>query len=89
MTLPLIHVLNKASWAERRKIINVVKRHNTNPKQVRWLIDYVIGNGGMLYAETTMRRYIDEAYSILDEFPDSPSKQSLRNLVQYVIERNK
>lgn len=89
MTLPLIHVLNKASWAERRRIINVVKNHNTDPKQVRWLIDYVIGNGGMAYAEATMKQYIEDAYDILDTFPDSPSKASLRLLVQYVIERSK
>jgi octaprenyl-diphosphate synthase len=89
MTLPLIHVLNKASWAERRQIINVVKNHNTNAAKVRWLMDTVIGNGGISYAEDTMKRYIDEAFDILDTFPDSPSRESLRNLVAYTIDRNK
>jgi len=89
MTLPLIHVLNKASWAERRQIINVVKNHNTNAAKVRWLMDTVIGNGGISYAEDTMKRYIEEAFDILDTFPDSPSRESLRNLVAYTIDRNK
>lgn len=31
LTLPLIHVLNKSSWTERRNLINIVKNHNTNP----------------------------------------------------------
>jgi octaprenyl-diphosphate synthase len=89
MTLPLIHVLNKASWAERRQIINVVKNHNTNAAKVRWLMDTVIGNGGISYAEDTMKRYIVEAFDILDTFPDSPSRESLRKLVAYTIDRNK
>jgi octaprenyl-diphosphate synthase len=89
MTLPLIHVLNKASWVERRKIINIVRRHNTNKEKVAWLIDYVHKNGGMAYSETVMNRYLDEAMAILDTFPDSPSKQSLRELVEYSVEREK
>ena len=40
MTLPLIHVLNKSSWRERRKLINIVKNHNTDNKRVQWLIDH-------------------------------------------------
>jgi len=89
MTLPLIHVLNKASWTERRKIISVVKNYNTHPVKVRWLIDYVIGNGGMEYATRQMQQYVQEAYAILDTFPESPSKESLKALVQYTIEREK
>ena len=89
MTLPLIHVLNKASWAERRKIINTVRRHNTNKEKVNWVIDYVKQNGGLTYSEAVMNRYLDEAMAILDEFPDSPSKNSLKMLVEYSVEREK
>jgi octaprenyl-diphosphate synthase len=89
MTLPLIHVLNKASWAERRKIINTVRRHNTNKEKVNWVIDYVKQNGGLTYSEDVMNRYLDEAMAILDEFPDSPSKNSLKMLVEYSVEREK
>ena len=89
MTLPLIHVLNKASWAERRKIINTVRRHNTNKEKVAWVIDYVKQNGGLSYSEGVMNKYLDEAMALLDEFPDSPSKQSLRDLVEYSVEREK
>src|SRR3954470_7304910 len=34
MTLPLIHVLTLASSSDRRRIINIVKNHNTNGKKV-------------------------------------------------------
>ena len=38
MTLPLIYALNKASFLEKRKIINIVKNHNTDDNRVSWLI---------------------------------------------------
>lgn len=89
MTLPLIHVLNKASWAERRKVINTVRRHNTNKEKVAWVINYVKENGGLEYSTEVMNRYLDEAMEILDTFPDSPSKNSLRELVEFSVKREK
>lgn len=89
MTLPLIHVLNKASWAQRRKIINIVKRHNTDKPQVDWLIQYVKDQGGISYSEQVMNNFLKEAMEILDSFPDSPSKTSMRDLVDYTVSREK
>lgn len=89
MTLPLIHVLNKSSWSERRKIINVVKRHNTNKEKVAWVIDVVRKNGGLDYAEKVMNEFLDEAMAILDGFPDSPSKKAMWELVEFTVKREK
>jgi octaprenyl-diphosphate synthase len=89
MTLPLIHALNKASWAERRKVINIVRRHNTNPKKVAWLLDYVAQNGGIRYAEETMHQYTEKALASLGNLPASPARQSLEDLVKFTIERGK
>lgn len=89
MTLPLIHTLNKASWNERRKLINVVRNHNNNAQRVKWLMDFVTENGGISYSEKMMHKYTDEALEILNQFPNSPAKNSLRELVDYTIERNK
>lgn len=89
MTLPLIHVLNKSSWGERRKLINTIRRHNTDKKRVQWVIDYVRKNGGLDYATEVMEGFIKEAMDILDTFPDSPSKSSMRQLVEYTVEREK
>lgn len=89
MTLPLIHTLNKASWNERRKLINVVKRHNTNAQKVAWLMDYVRESGGISYSEQMMQKFVDEGLEILDGFPESPSRESMRELVLYTVQRAK
>lgn len=89
MTLPLIHALNKASSGNRRKIINTVRRHSDNPKKVREVIDFVLESDGIGYAEQKMREYANEALEILDTFPENPARESLRELVNYTINRKK
>ncbi|MCI4669394.1 MAG: polyprenyl synthetase family protein [Bacteroidia bacterium] len=89
LTLPLINVLNQASWGERRKLINIVRRHNTDPKKVQYLIDYVYENGGIDYSTRIMNQYVDEADEILNGFPDSPSRKSLSELMHFAINRKK
>lgn len=89
MTLPLIYALNNSSWLEKRRIINIVKNHNDDPKKVAEVINFVFEKGGLKYAETIMHEYKDKALAVLGKVPDSPSKQSLIQLVNYSIERKK
>ncbi|UII27231.1 polyprenyl synthetase family protein [Fulvivirga maritima] len=89
MTLPLIHALQKASWLERKRVLNLVRNHNDNTKKINEIIDFVKTSGGLEYAQTVMMRYYEEAVAILDDFADTPYKTSLKNLVQFTIERNK
>lgn len=89
MTLPLIHVLNKASEKDRKWLINSIKRHNKNQKRVQQVIQYVKDNGGIEYTKKVMHEYNAKALKILDEFPDSEYKDSLITMVTYVMERKK
>lgn len=89
MTLPLIYTLNRASWNERRKLINVVKRHNTSPQHVKWLMGFVRESGGIAYAEQTMQRYTQDARDLLNSFPEGDARQSLDDLVAFTVERTK
>ncbi len=87
MTLPLIYALNKASYFEKRRIINIVKNNNNNPKKVAEVIDFVIKSKGIEYAEQKMNEFKTTALNILHEFPESPSKNSLAALVRYTTDR--
>jgi octaprenyl-diphosphate synthase len=89
MTLPLIYALNKASWLEKRRIINIVKNESEKPKKRAEVIEFVKASGGIEYAKDVMKKYQDEASSLLNTFPDSVYKQSLFSLVKYTIERKK
>ncbi len=87
MTLPLIYALNNASFFEKRKIINIVKNNNNDPKKVAEVIDFVIKSGGIQYAEQKMNEYKNDALLRLSLFSDSPSKTSLLELVKYTTDR--
>ena len=89
MTLPLIYALNHASRAQKRKIINIVKRHNENKEKVNEVIEFVRGSGGLEYAQQVMLDYRKEAFDILHTFPNCPSRESLEQLVIFVTDRKK
>jgi octaprenyl-diphosphate synthase len=89
MTLPLIYALNKASWLDKRRIVNIVKNESEKPKKRAEVIRFVKEAGGIEYAEMVMKQYQDEASTLLNSFPDSIYKQSLSRLVKYTIERKK
>lgn len=89
LTLPIIYSLQQAERADRRKIINIIKHHNTDKERVQWVIDYVRANGGIAYAEKYMHQYQQEAFELLEQFPDSPSRKALKDLVLYTTERKK
>jgi len=89
MTLPLIHVLSKADKKEKRWILKTVKKHNENPKKVNELIQHVHDKGGVIYADRQMHKIKEEALAVLDEFPDTEARTSLKHLVKFVVERKK
>lgn len=89
MTLPLIHVLNVCSKKEKSWLINSIKNHNKDKKRVKEVITFVKDNNGLDYAVTKMKEFQTEALQILETYPESKYKTSLRLMVNYVIDRKK
>lgn len=87
MTLPLIHSLKSASKKEIKWVKNSIKRHNTDKKRIKEIIQFVKERGGLEYAEKIMLQYREEALEILNEFPDNPARTALNQLVNYVTDR--
>jgi octaprenyl-diphosphate synthase len=89
MTLPLIYVLNHADKKDRNWLINSIKNHNKDSKRVKQVIVFVKNNGGLDYAIKKMKQFQEEALQILETYPDSEYKNSLKLMVNYVIDRKK
>jgi octaprenyl-diphosphate synthase len=87
LTLPLIYTLNNTDKATRRKIIYIVKNNNNDKKKVQWVIDTVEATGGISYAKEKMNAFKNEALDILHQFPESPVRQGLEDMVLYVTDR--
>lgn len=87
MTLPLIYALSQSGWLEKRRIISIVKNESEKPRKVKEVIAYVKESGGIQYAIEKMNQYHQQALEILERFPDSAYRKSLKDLVQFTIDR--
>ncbi|MDF1547944.1 MAG: polyprenyl synthetase family protein [Bacteroidales bacterium] len=89
MTLPLIYTLNHSNAADARKIKRTINRKLGNSESISELMNFVNSNGGIEYATEKMMFYKNKSLEILEQFEDSEAKQSLIELVNYTIDRNK
>ncbi len=87
MTLPLIYTLNNSSEKDKNWIINSVKKHNKDKKRVKEVITFVKENGGIEYTISKMNDYKNRALTILENYPKSAYKDSLIQMIDYVVER--
>ena len=83
ITLPLIHSLSKATSREKNEIIKNLKDY----KSIDQIISYVKENNGIEYSEKIMKNLVDKASSILEKYPESEYKKSLKKLLNYIIIR--
>jgi octaprenyl-diphosphate synthase len=89
ITLPLIYALEQSANSKRRHILNIVKSRKKTRTEIDEVINYVTDYGGLDYAELKMNQFRDKALAILDSYPNSEVKESLREFVQYTTSRKK
>ena len=87
MTLPLIHVLNIVTTAEKKYMLNIVKNHNKDKKKVKELIKFIKDKGGLKFAIKKMEEFRKKAMNILLEFPKNKYRDALELMLNFVIER--
>ena len=87
MTLPLIYSLNTCSKKDKAWIINSIKKYNRDKVRVKEVISFVKNHGGIEYTTTKMNEYKNKALAILEQYPDSEYKNSLKTMIDYVVER--
>ena len=89
ITLPLIHALEQAANSKKRHILGILKNKKKTKSEINEVINFVSEYGGMDYAEIKMNQYRDKALAILDSYPDSEVKDSLKEFVYYTTSRKK
>jgi octaprenyl-diphosphate synthase len=89
MTLPLIYSLQNSESSEKKKIMKIIRRYNSNADKVNNVMDFVKSKGGLDYSREKMHEYKDKALALLEEYPDSDAKEALISLVNYIVVRKK
>ena len=88
VTLPFIYSLSVLNLEDKKWIINTIKSHNKDKNRVLKAISKIKEAGGLDYASKKMEMYKDNAVKILDGFPNSPYKESLILLANFVTTRD-
>lgn len=88
ITLPLIYALQNVPDKKAKDIVGIVKSHKKK-KELNVVIDFVIQNNGITFAQNRAKELIEKAKAILKEFPQNEAKSSLIRLADYIIERDK
>ena len=89
ITLPLINALEHSTNSQKRHILSIVKSRKKSKADINEVIRFVSESGGLEYAELKMNQYRDKALAILDLYPESEIKDSLKAFVNYTTNRNK
>ncbi|MCF6364789.1 MAG: polyprenyl synthetase family protein [Bacteroidales bacterium] len=89
ITLPLIFALSKAEKSEKRHILRIIQKHNSNKEKVEIVMNFVKSKGGLEYTEEKMNEYKNMALGKLITFPESEAKKALSDLVEYITTRKK
>ena len=86
MTLPLIYAMEHASPSERRWLKRNLKKTTRTKKIVKEVIAFVKSKGGLEYSISKMHEFQQQANRFWIHSA-SESKDSLKKLVSYVIDR--
>jgi octaprenyl-diphosphate synthase len=89
ITLPLIYALEQTSYLKKRHILGIIKNRKKTKAEINEVISFVSDNGGMEYSELKMNQYRDKALAILDVYPDSEVRESMKQFVFYTTSRKK
>lgn len=87
MTLPLIYVMGKSDQKTKKWLIHSIKNHNQDKSRMQEIVALVRQEGGLTYATEQMNKLHEKAMEILKKYPDNSSKEALKSMVSYVVER--
>lgn len=91
ITLPLLHALvrDEGKSPEGRECLRLINAKQLDDIGIQRLIDFAIERGGIDYATERMLSLIEEAKHIILSYPDTPYRQSLLLLADYIGGRSK
>lgn len=91
VTLPLLHVLlsDYGKSPEGQECLALLQDKQIDEVSIERLISVAKEEGGIVYAEERMNTYIDEAKALILSYPDSPYREALLGLADYIAGRTK
>jgi len=88
VTLPLIHALNHGG-RDAGRLADLVRGRNLDEAAGREVIHLLKASGSLDYAYEKAREHSERSHSLLGHFPESPSREAIRTLTRFILDREK
>ena len=88
LTLPVIYALKQAPSGDRDMMIKIIQDQQFSEADFRTLTDLLKKYGGLTYTHNTAASYIDTAKKALTLFDPSPTKDTMLDIADYVLNRS-
>jgi len=87
VTLPLIYALANAKASDRQRILDIMDQEDRNDEEINQIINFVKERGGVDYSFAIAKSYAEKAQNILNAYPESEIRTTLKNLVDFAVNR--
>ena len=87
ITLPLIFSIKKSTYQDKKAIKAILKKKKYTMADKKLVNEFIIKYKGFEYSRNKMLEYKNGAIKILKKFPDNDSKESIKILLDYIIDR--
>ena len=89
MTLPLIETLRRCSDEERQRVADIIAGEELGDADLVFVVELIERCGGIDYTMQRAGELVEQAKAKLALFPDTPAKEALCDLADYVVSRRK
>lgn len=86
LTLPVIYALQKLTGGAERLLREAIQ--TKTQENVATILSMVESTGAIEYTASAAKKCVQEATLALQHIPDSPYRQALQNLAEFVVERD-
>jgi len=88
VTLPLIYALQKMGEEDKKRIKQLFEEKKDNSHEHRYIIEKVVQTGAISRTREDAIFFIQKAKESLNVFDNSPAKNALINLSNYIVQRD-
>ncbi|MBO5971694.1 MAG: polyprenyl synthetase family protein [Alistipes sp.] len=89
ITLPMIEVMERASEQQRKEMIELLRRADSDNEALDKLHNIVVEGGGLGYAAEVLKSYLTRAMHLIHKYEETPFRKSLLDLCTFIAERDR
>jgi octaprenyl-diphosphate synthase len=87
VTLPMIYLLQRCAREEARKVVSVLEEGGFSSRRFSEILDLIDRYDTLRAAREKAQEFAEKAKRCLETFPDTPYKDALRSLPDFMLDR--